>query len=132
MATLVQSPALTLADGRALAVHREEHTTTHEIALVVEEEHGTVVAVAVCDVEPDGTTAHANVTVDAAWQGQGIGRELVHRLVETAAEQGLTYLTARYPEADRAATRMLAGSGEVVARRTGDGIVRVAVFVPAA
>ena len=64
---------------------------------------GEVVGVARYDRSPtDPTTAEFAIVVEDAWQGMGVGRQLLTELVALAAERGVDVLTATVqPDNDR-------------------------------
>jgi hypothetical protein len=121
--------SLTLADGRAVTIVRTEGRAPHELVLeaLADDE---VVGLAGCTLSPAGASGHLSVSVAAGWRGVGLGRGLVQRMVEEARGLDLLYLVGRHVPSDVAATRMLAATDAIVARRTGDGLVRVAIAVP--
>jgi L-amino acid N-acyltransferase YncA len=120
----------TLTDGRTVALRRRERCDPHELVVEAVDSSGQVVGDAIAEFEPSPVAGHTSVTVTPAWQGVGLGRSLLERLVAEAAPHGLRFLVARYPEGSLAVQRMVAGADVVVARRVGDGMVRVAVAVP--
>ena len=77
------------------AVHRlvdVDHDLREAVVAVV---GGDVVAVARYDRSPtDPSTAEFAVVVEDAWQGVGLGRQLLSELVELAGRRGVTTLTA--------------------------------------
>jgi acetyltransferase len=70
-----------------------------EIVLVAEtwneiEQHEQIVAVARISNAPNATTGELAVVVADAYQGQGIGTELVRRLFDAARRRGLRHIRA--------------------------------------
>lgn len=74
------------ADLRRMIHHRHGHT------LVVEAPDGAVVAMA--NLMWDGDTAEIALLVEDAWQRQGIGTALLHRLVKIADDAGVSHVYA--------------------------------------
>jgi len=69
-----------------------DHDRREAVAAVV---GGEVVGVARYDRSPDDpATAEFAILVEDAWQGMGLGRQLLTELVELAADRGITTLTA--------------------------------------
>jgi hypothetical protein len=120
---------LTLADGRTVEVVRTEAGEPRQLALEARA-GGDVVGLACCELEPVGRSGHLSVSVASEWRRVGLGRGLVQRMLDEVREFDLLYLAGRHLPSDVAARRMLAGTGAIVAHRTGDGLVRVAVAVP--
>ena len=69
-----------------------DHDRREAVAAVV---GGEVVGVARYDRSPDDpAAAEFAIVVEDAWQGMGLGRQLLTELVELAADRGITTLTA--------------------------------------
>jgi GNAT superfamily N-acetyltransferase len=125
------TPAATvsLVDGRIVTIVRARACEPHEV--VLEARAGDeVVGLACCELDPPRRSGRLSVSVAPAWRNVGLGRGLVQQMVEEARALGLLYLAGRHAPSDSAAARMVAGTGAIVARRTGDGLVRVAIAVP--
>jgi GNAT superfamily N-acetyltransferase len=85
------------------AVHRLVDVDHDLREAVVADVGGEVVGVARYDRSPaDPTTAEFAVVVEDAWQGIGLGRQLLSDLIELARSRGVTTLTATVqPDNDR-------------------------------
>ena len=69
-----------------------DHDRREAVAAIV---GGEVVGVARYDRSPaDATTAEFAILVEDAWQGMGLGRQLLTELIELAATRGVATLTA--------------------------------------
>jgi acetyltransferase len=92
---------------------------------VVEQSAGTerFVAEAGLVIAADGRSAEFGLLVDGAWQRRGIGRRLLHTLIQHAREAGVQHLRG-LTLADNIAMQSLArGCGfAVLARRDGEGL----------
>ena len=66
-----------------------------------------IVAVARYDSRPDDSTAEIAVTVEDAWQHQGIGRRLTKRLARRAVDHGIESFTASVLADNRPALGLL-------------------------
>lgn len=65
-------------------------------ALAAFDDHGTGIGIARYEGERTWPAVEVAVAVDPAWRGVGLGRELVTRVVQRAAEQGADRLTADF------------------------------------
>jgi len=89
---------------------------------------GELIGLAVCDTS-HAPTASMVVVVKPQWRQCGIGRALMHRMIERASEVGLVFLTMSFGADNEAASKMLAGCDAIVARRHSHGVVKVALTV---
>ncbi len=89
-------------------------------ALVAVREPGDLVAVARYEGSPGSRSAEIAVVVDDALQHQGVGRALLERLVDVAAECGLDALVADVLSANSPMLRLLVALG-LPARTVRDG-----------
>jgi RimJ/RimL family protein N-acetyltransferase len=67
----------------------------------------------------DPRSAEVAIAVADDWQGHGLGRELLGRIIERARLAGLESLTATTLRENRAAARLLRAAGFSLARRAG-------------
>jgi RimJ/RimL family protein N-acetyltransferase len=67
--------------------------------------------------DADGPEAEVAFEVVDAWQGQGIGRQLVTELAAKARRQGILRLRATTTHDNRASIALMRGVGEVLAER---------------
>jgi GNAT superfamily N-acetyltransferase len=94
--------------------------------LAIVDEHGEIVGVAALG-DRGSAAARATIVVRADWRQAGAGRLLLSRLVEEGTRRGLDWLVGSYPFDNQAATRLVAGSGLVVARRVVAGTTTAAL-----
>ena len=80
--------------------------------------------------EARGTVAEAAVTVVDDWQGRGLGKLLLDRLVARAEANGIEHFTASLLITNLAVRSLLEGIGEVRVVRVGDGSMDVDVALP--
>jgi GNAT superfamily N-acetyltransferase len=76
------------------------------------------------------TVAEAAVTVVDDWQGRGLGKLLLDRLVARAEANGIAHFTASLLITNLAVRSLLEGIGEVRVLRVGDGSMDVDVDLP--
>jgi GNAT superfamily N-acetyltransferase len=76
------------------------------------------------------TVAEAAVAVVDDWQGRGLGRLLLDRLVTRAEENGIERFRALLIATNDAVRNLLAGIGEVRVLRSGDGVMELEVELP--
>jgi len=75
------------------------HHPNHHALVAVSRLDGQGVGAARCIRHPhDREAADVEVSVDEAWQGRGIGVELVRRMVEYARSQGVRRLVVAVPD----------------------------------
>jgi ribosomal protein S18 acetylase RimI-like enzyme len=128
MATDVDMAPVELSDGRAIELHEAHRDSPGEFGVGAYRD-GEIVGILVCEAD-ELANGHLNVFVKPAWRNVGVGTALVRYMTERAGSQGLAYLTLSFGVANDAASRMLAGSGLVVARRIRAGVEKAAVYVP--
>ena len=86
------SPIRGLADDTVQRLVTVDHDRREAVAAIV---GGEVVGVARYDRSPgDPASAEFAIVVEDAWQGMGLGRQLLTELVELAAARGVRTLTA--------------------------------------
>jgi len=86
-------------------------------ALAAFDDRGTGIGIARYEGERTWPAVEVAVAVDPAWQGVGLGRELVIRAVQRAAEQGAQRLTADFYDDNLQVLGLLAES-QLPERRT--------------
>jgi RimJ/RimL family protein N-acetyltransferase len=97
-----------------LAFLTEVDHTDHEALLAIEPGSGEGVGVARYVRDPDDRgAAEAAVTVVDAWQGRGLGTELLRRLVVRAREEGVERFTAELFTDNRDMLDLFRSTGEV-------------------
>ena len=130
MVTIVDPISVALSDGRSIVINeaRRRHPAEHAFGAHHE---GELVGMLVCGAD-DVPTGHVVIVVKPEWRGVGVGRALLHRMVERAPELGFTFLSLAYETDNEAAWRMLSSDDLVVARRIRNGVVKAALAVPAA
>jgi GNAT superfamily N-acetyltransferase len=121
---------ITLPDGQVLSISRRLRPDPRELVLEAQNADGAVIADACCELDAGDATGHISVSVAPEWRNRGVGRTLLAQLVDEAVPLGLRFLVGRHTPNDVAASHMLAGTDAIVARRTGDGMVRFALAVP--
>jgi GNAT superfamily N-acetyltransferase len=129
MTTTCEPKPVTLSDGREIVIHEAWRGNPAELGLGAYHE-GELVGMVVCD-EVAPPTGHIVIVVQPEWRGLGVGRSLLQRMVERAQDLGFQVLTLSHTERNEAARAPLATSDFVAARRLRDGLVKVALFVPA-
>jgi GNAT superfamily N-acetyltransferase len=103
----------------------------HEAVAAVDPETGDGVGVARYIRDPERpTVAEAAVTVVDEWQGRGLGKLLLDRLVERAEANGIERFSASFLIANRAVRHLLEQVGEVRVLRQGEGSMDVDVEFP--
>lgn len=130
MSTSSEPVHLELADGRTVELHDSVQRHPDEFGLGAYHE-GELVGLLVC--EPDAArNGHLTVFVVPDWRGVGLGAALVRAMADRARGLGVAYLSLSYSVDNVAASRMVSGSGLVVARRVRDGVEKAALLVPGA
>ncbi len=81
-----------------------------------------IVAMARYDVEPATRLADIVFVVREEWTRTGVGRILMHRMLEIARERGLTGVRARIPAGHKAMLALLQSSGLQLVSSTKEGI----------
>jgi len=103
----------------------------HEAIAAVDPKTGDGVGVARYIRDPERpTVAEAAVTVADEWQGRGLGKLLLDRLVERAEANGIERFSASLLIANRAVRHLLEQIGEVRVLRQGEGSMDVDVEFP--
>jgi acetyltransferase len=74
---------------------------------------------------PEGDAAEFAVTVADEWQGCGVGKMLLARLVEIARERGLRRLAGETLATNQAMSRLAASAGFRIGTHPGDSTLRV-------
>jgi GNAT superfamily N-acetyltransferase len=130
MATDLEPTPLELSDGRTIELHEARRQDPGEFGVGAYHD-GELVGLLVCEADEVGN-GHLNVFVKPEWRNVGVGTAMVRHMTDWAGGQGLKYLTLSFAVENEAASRMLAATGLVVARRIREGVEKAAVFVPAA
>jgi acetyltransferase len=89
--------------------------------------HETPIGVARYVLAAEGDAAEFAITVADAWQGGGVGRMLLARLVEVARERGLRRLFGETLATNQAMIRLAVALGFQVSARAEDPTLRVLV-----
>jgi GNAT superfamily N-acetyltransferase len=118
-----------LEDGREVVIDPHRADEPRQLVVTATTAAGNAVGLAAVDIDPSATTGHLTVTVAHAWQGVGLGRELLERATALAGESGLSYVVGSYPAANVAAARLVAGSQRPRARRVRHGMTTTAFLV---
>ncbi len=92
----------------AQVLHRLSHVDHQDRVAVVATCGDEIVGVARFDRRPGTTEAELAVTVEDAWQQQGLGRRLLERLRDEAATRGVTTFTASVLADNRSVLRLVA------------------------
>jgi GNAT superfamily N-acetyltransferase len=96
----------------------------HEALAAVDPETGEIVGVARYIALPDDPrAAEVAIAVDDQWQGRGIGRRLMTRLVDRARAEGVTRFLADVSPDNGPVLRWIARAGGVADARAGDAIL---------
>ena len=91
----------------AQVLHRLSHVDHQDRGAVVAVHEDEIVGVARFDRRCGTTEAELAVTVEDAWQRQGLGRRLLERLREEAVARGVTTFTASVLADNRSVLRLL-------------------------
>jgi GNAT superfamily N-acetyltransferase len=103
----------------------------HEALLATEPGSGEGVGVARYVRDPDDRgAAEAAVTVVDAWQGRGLGTELLHRLVLRAREEGVERFTAELFTDNRDMLDLFHATGEVTVTGSFGSTEAISVALP--
>ena len=119
-----------LSDGRTVHLEESLQRGPDEFGLGAYHD-GELIGLLVCESDRSHN-GHLVVFVRPEWRGVGVGTALMRTMAARASAFGLTYLTLSYRVGNLEASRMIAASGMVVARRKRDGVEKVALLVPAA
>jgi len=124
------TPKRSLTSGELTYLTDVDHVD-HEAIGAIDPATGAGLGVARYIRLPDRpTVAEAAVAVVDDWQGRGLGRLLLDRLVARAEENGIERFRASLIATNHAVRRLLAGIGEVRVLRAGDGVMELDVELP--
>ena len=93
-----------------------------ELALVVLDDAGEIAAVGRYAPNDDGRSAEFALVVGDAWQGKGVGRALLERLVTAACAAGYEALYGHILQANREMLDLARRLGFVEVDRSGDAV----------
>jgi GNAT superfamily N-acetyltransferase len=124
------TPKRSLTPGELTYLTEVDHVD-HEAIGAIDPATGAGLGVARYIRLPDRpTVAEAAVAVVDDWQGRGLGRLLLDRLVARADENGIERFRASLIATNNAVRHLLAGIGEVRVLRAGDGVMELDVELP--
>lgn len=114
-------------------IHRFTHVdykTEFALVAVVEEEgKKAVIAVARYSFERDENTTDLAVAVRDDWQGRGLGKPMLAKLVEIGKEQGISRFSSMMDPKNEAIKKVLYGLGYEVRFSARSGFLQVEVIV---
>jgi RimJ/RimL family protein N-acetyltransferase len=120
-----------LTQGELRFLTEVDHSD-HEALVAIEPGSGEGVGVARYVRDPDApAAAEAAVTVVDAWQGRGLGTELLRRLVQRAREEGVERFTAELFTDNRDMLDLFAAAGEVTVTGRFGPTEAISVVLPA-
>jgi len=101
----------------------------HDLVLGAFDDDGRLVGVAQFDRADDQPTAEVAIEVANGWQHDGLGKALLHRLIELARDRGIHEFTATYYADNIAIRRLLRDVGRVEASgfEGGEGYMRLSI-----
>jgi RimJ/RimL family protein N-acetyltransferase len=124
------SPVAELGERQLTYLTEVDHHD-HEALVAVESATGLGVGVArFVRSESDPEVAEVAVAVADAWQGQGIGSELLHRLTARARDEGIRRFSGSILEENRPMRELMAELGEVRVTGRAAGAIEVEVDLP--
>ena len=100
-----------------------------EAVAAVDQETGLTVAIARFVRDADAPEAEIAFEVVDAWQGRGVGRDLLAELKTLALSQGILRFRALVAHGNMPAFALLHGLGELLSRRYEDGAVELVVRI---
>jgi GNAT superfamily N-acetyltransferase len=100
-----------------------------EAVAAVDQETGLTVGIARFVRDADAPEAEIAFEVVDAWQGQGVGRNLLDELRSLALEQGVLRFRALIAHGNMPAFALVHGLGELLTRRYEDGSVELVVRI---
>jgi acetyltransferase len=101
------------------------------LALAADEAPERVIGTAryVCDRD-DSTTAEIAIVIQDAYQGDGLGRQLMELLIRAGRARGLKHLRAVWRSQNRALQRLILGSGLAHTSSTSQGETTTLLEIP--
>jgi GNAT superfamily N-acetyltransferase len=124
------SPVPSLTAGQLHYLTHVDHHG-HEALIAFDASTGDGVGTARYVRLPDEeNTAEVAVTIIDDWQGLGLGRELLARLIERARQEGVTQLSGFLLAENRPMLRLLETIGDAERRPAGNGAVEVRIPLP--
>jgi GNAT superfamily N-acetyltransferase len=103
----------------------------HEALVALDADTGAAVGVArFIRSSADPAVAETAVAVVDDWQGQGLGTELLHRLGERAAEEGIRRFSAFVLESNRPMLDLLRDLGDVEVLNRDQGAIELLMDLP--
>jgi acetyltransferase len=98
------------------------------IATVAEHPHERQIGVCRYTIEPDDESCEFAVVVDEAWQGRGLGRHLISRLIDIAKRRGLARMRGEILSSNTRMLGLVSKMGFIVGDVPGTPSVKEAVL----
>ena len=124
---LGSKPRLLESDVRQLV---DVDRAGHEAVAAVDRETGFTIGIARYVRDGDAPEAEIAFEVVDAWQGHGVGKQLVHALRGLARGEGILRFRALVAHGNEPALALVRGVGEVLSRRYVDGDIELVVRLP--
>ncbi len=124
---LGSKPRLLESDVRQLV---DVDRAGHEAVAAIDRETGLTVGIARYVRDQEAPEAEIAFEVVDAWQGRGVGKQLVHALRGLAREEGILRFRAHVAHGNEPALALVRSLGEVLARRYVDGAIELVVRLP--
>jgi GNAT superfamily N-acetyltransferase len=124
---LGSKPRLLESDVRLLV---DVDRAGHEAVAAIDRETGLTVGIARYVRDRDAPEAEIAFEVVDAWQGRGVGKQLVHALRGLARGEGILRFRAHVAHGNEPALALVRSLGDVLARRYVDGAIELVVRLP--